>query len=269
MTSDISQEDLEPTERLYPYRVRKTVTCVICRAIYAPSHLYEYLAQAPAIALESALMSISHFCFRCRRPACPQCWDEVHGVCGACAQDAHLPFRATSAPLRGALFVSMSQMKVQGEAEVLPLICVRHGRFRRSADSLARVTASSNRPRHPSLEANSVLGPSHKVEALPRRPRLTRELVPESSQDVAEMDTQPARREDIIELDTQPVAHRSAWRSIERALTLCFALALLLILVMILLALFFPGANTVIAATLHIDIQAEIAYLLQLITHLH
>jgi hypothetical protein len=97
----------------------------------------------------------------------------------------------------------------------------------------------------------------------------TRELPPLSHDDIAELDTQPARREDIIELDTRPTFRRSIWRRVEHLLTVCIALILLFLLAITLLAVVFPSVNIFIASTLHIDIQAEIAYLLQLITHLH
>src|ERR1700680_2883002 len=60
-----------------------TVTCAICDAVYAPSPLQLPFLQYSQGALEATFMSMCHFCFRCRRAACPQCWDDVHGVCGS------------------------------------------------------------------------------------------------------------------------------------------------------------------------------------------
>jgi hypothetical protein len=271
---------------------RRTVTCVICDAVYAPSPAYEYLSLTSAIALESALMSMSHFCFRCRRPACPQCWDEIHGVCGACVQDAHLPFRRASAPLKGALFVAAPQTQGQSEHKRSPLVCVRHGRFQRPAIAARKSAIAPVRMRRPAASSGAQVG--RKVpRATTGRP--TRELPPLSQDDIAEKDTQPIRHEDlaekdtqpvlredptqvdtqsvrpedIIELDTRPTVQRSIWRRIEQTLTVCVSLLLLLLLAAILLALVFPAVNILIASTLHIDIRAEIEYLLQLITHLH
>src|SRR6266487_1962329 len=65
-----------------------TVTCTLCGAGYVPSPAHEDLKYAPEVVLESVLMRMCHFCFRCRRAACPECWDEVHGVCGSCVQEA-------------------------------------------------------------------------------------------------------------------------------------------------------------------------------------
>src|SRR5450755_497765 len=89
-----------------PKNVRSThsITCAICDAAYMLSQSRQDLLQASPSVLESMLMSMCHYCFRCRRPACPQCWDAMHGVCGACVQEAHLPFRSSASPLKGILF---------------------------------------------------------------------------------------------------------------------------------------------------------------------
>lgn len=111
-----------------------TVVCHICQAVYAPAEEYRYLSQAPHVALESAFMSMCHFCFRCRRPACPQCWDTIHGVCGECSLEANLPFRSQAAPLRGVLFPSTRQAQLRRKrAETIRLICINPGRFQKLA----------------------------------------------------------------------------------------------------------------------------------------
>src|SRR5437763_189301 len=76
-------------------KVRREVVCKICQAVYVPAHTHRQLVRSPHAVIESAFMSMCHFCFRCRQPACPSCWDEVHGVCGACALEAQLPFRSS------------------------------------------------------------------------------------------------------------------------------------------------------------------------------
>src|ERR1700686_2551794 len=80
------------------------VKCAVCDAVYAPTSPQLPLLQHAAGTLDTAFMHMCHFCFRCRRAACPQCWDEVHGVCGSCVQEAHLTFRAAVPPLDGLLF---------------------------------------------------------------------------------------------------------------------------------------------------------------------
>jgi hypothetical protein len=119
------------------------VECQTCQAVYAPAEAYRYLSQAPQVALESALMSMCHFCFRCRRPACPQCWDTVHGVCGECSQEANLPFRAQAAPLRGVLFPIARQAQLRRkQRDVIRLICIIPGRFQK----LAPIDEAETRP---------------------------------------------------------------------------------------------------------------------------
>ncbi len=77
---------------------RSSVSCIICQAAYAPARQRGDLMKASPLALESAFMSMCHFCFRCRRPSCPECWDYIHGLCGACTQEGQLPFRTDFLP---------------------------------------------------------------------------------------------------------------------------------------------------------------------------
>jgi hypothetical protein len=110
------------------------VSCPICTAVYTPDVAHEQLLHAPAIALESAFMSMCRFCFRCRRPACPACWDVAHELCSACVQELGLPARQELVPFTGALPMpslhittrSASSTSVPGTA---PLRCVYAGQF--------------------------------------------------------------------------------------------------------------------------------------------
>lgn len=104
------------------------VWCAICKAAYAPSHRHAPLLQTAS--LESAFLSMCHFCFRCRRPACPDCWDEVHGICGACVQEVHLPFRTSLAPLGSTSSVPLRTVQSARVYPALsPLVCVCPGCF--------------------------------------------------------------------------------------------------------------------------------------------
>src|SRR5437764_13899567 len=112
------------------------VTCVICEASYAPSHVYKRFLQGSPVVLESAYMSMCHYCFRCRRPACPECWDAVHGICGACVQEANLPFRTQVKPLDGVLLPPVLPASPTSQAEATQenpasslFVCVKHGKF--------------------------------------------------------------------------------------------------------------------------------------------
>ena len=75
-----------------PLPIEGTISCSICQAVYAPARLHSYLLQAPPIALESAFLGMCHFCFRCRRPSCPNCWDAIRAVCGQCTAKLTFPF---------------------------------------------------------------------------------------------------------------------------------------------------------------------------------
>src|SRR3989442_830304 len=110
-----------------------TITCAICSAGYNPSLHNEDLLQATPLALESAFMSLCHFCFRCRRPACPMCWDAVHRICAACVQETGLPFRAQVAPLEGTLFPPIlpahRAQSVHNDQQATPFLCIRPSIF--------------------------------------------------------------------------------------------------------------------------------------------
>ncbi len=111
------------------------IFCPICNAIYGPAQGQEYLLKAPALAVEAAFMSMCHFCFRCRRPSCPQCWDTVHGICGACVHEVGLTFRVESAPLPGTLPLPSHQTQAQPQvgprkkAASPALVCVQPGQI--------------------------------------------------------------------------------------------------------------------------------------------
>lgn len=114
--------------------MRATISCVICDALYTLAPSYAYLLQTQPMLLEPMFMSTCHFCFCCRRPACPGCWDAVHGVCGSCGQKACLPFRITLPPLRGTLFTSPREVQpTYRRANSDVLVCARAGHFESDA----------------------------------------------------------------------------------------------------------------------------------------
>ncbi len=107
-----------------------TITCALCDAGFAPAPEREYAWQANTGELEAAFMSMCHFCFRCRRAACPQCWDPVHRVCAQCVTAAGLAFRTEPSPLASVVFPPVSPAwQAQDERAAAPFICIRHGRY--------------------------------------------------------------------------------------------------------------------------------------------
>ncbi len=166
--------------RIYrpPAIENKTVTCSTCGAIFAPSHLHPELRLASPAVLEAALMSMSHFCFRCRRAACPECWDYVHRICGACVSELGLPFRREVPPLEGALFAPTPSAPASTSISTSPsactcqvsnldpspnplLTCVQAGRFRALSSPSSFIAAIET------VEMQSVLLPPSSSPSTP------------------------------------------------------------------------------------------------------
>lgn len=265
------------------------VVCVICQAEYTPSRWYMHLLQGPPVALESAFMSMCHFCFRCRRPACPECWDDVNGVCGECAQEARLDFRREAEPFTGVIFSPAKPPQVKRERrDVAPLVCVEHGRFLLApsyAENLDEVPTWPLRGRR-RRASSTWQGPSDEVidslTNVPTRPvREPSDQRKISARPVGqERIHQPATRNrppDTVqistdELDTQP-DRRRRWRGtaqwFESMLTLVLGTMLLVVAFLIALTSVSTHANALVSTLLHVDIRAEVAYLLQLANDIH
>ncbi len=221
-----------------------TIACTICSAQYAPTQAHAYLLQAPHPALESAFMSMCHFCFRCRRPACPLCWDEVHGLCGSCVQDVNLPFRqeAEQLPLNSQILIPASPRPQPQHASSFPLVCTQPGRFQADA-STVKYTHTSEL-----IEAVSHVPALHPQQEEHKTP----------IQDVV-LPREVQERKNVVGMA----------RRIERIMTFVLGLILFIVAVLIVAASFSAQANGVIVHVLHVDIRMEIEYLLQLIQQLH
>jgi len=222
----------------------KTIACTICSAQYAPAQAHAYLAQAPRLALESAFMSMCHFCFRCRRPACPLCWDDVHGLCGSCVEDVHLPFRqkVEPLPLNSTLLVPASPRPQHRYAASFPLVCIQPGRFQTATPASSEYTHIPEPVRVDSPISDEQQQEAHEI-------RVQDEVVP------------------IAVQERKGVA--SIARRVERTVTLVLGLILFIIAVLVVAASFSQQANEVIAHVVHVDIRMEIEYLLQLIQQIH
>lgn len=106
----------------------KIICCPICRATYIPSSQAQMGTQNSATLLETAFLEVCHFCFRCQRPACPQCWNPVHHVCTSCSAEEHLPFRSPVPSLEGLVFSARTSSQAGQQAKVA-FTCLRNGRF--------------------------------------------------------------------------------------------------------------------------------------------
>jgi hypothetical protein len=227
------------------------VSCPVCDAVYAPTQSHEHLLQAPAIALESAFMSMCRFCFRCRRPACPACWDAVNGLCGSCVQELALPFRQELAPFAGAFPIPTSSRQTASPAILhvpssdAPLRCVYTGRFQQTSDALVAQALVATDPvpvaqrDFPAKEASAPTSTSNHstqddIEAQPTQPPVQQQG---RSQDV------PASRLAYV---------------IERVFTTLFLTLLSIIILFVVGASLSPQMNTWVAHSFHIDIRALI-----------
>ena len=248
------------------------VTCALCHAVYAASPQQVPFLRYAQGALEATFMGMCHFCFRCRRAACPQCWDDVHGVCGACVQDAGLPFRAAAAPVDGLIFPPISRQSPalpspQQQTNSL-LVLVRNGRFSpKMQDSInpARTGADTDPAVQPVLAPSDTNAP---VNAMMDSQATD---IPVST--VVTRPTKTPLLETSQETDKQEVAPR-ATKTIKKAsrlevvLTWIVLVIVLALVVVIALAEFFPAINALVLRVTHIDIHAEIAYLVHKVQQL-
>jgi hypothetical protein len=115
----------------------KIVFCPICRAVYIPSWQQEKEKASLAL-LESSFLSICHFCFRCQRPACPQCWNPIHCVCTSCSEEAQLPFRSPVPSLEGLIFSCPAEIS-STQLSSRSFTCLRNGSFHPATASCTEI----------------------------------------------------------------------------------------------------------------------------------
>jgi hypothetical protein len=227
------------------------VSCMICLAAYVPSRQRSDLLHASPLALESAFMSMCHFCFRCRRPSCPECWDYVHGLCAACSHDANIPFRTEFPPLNGALLSPLRQAQSLREQQASsPLVCIRPGAYAQSRlSSIDKITTRPELPLPAQIQARPLPHPKP-LTGKASKPKSVR-------QDVAELKTRPTHK---------PVTGVAT--IIVRVVTWSLLVAFLGIVALIVLAFFFADINAYVLALLRIDIRLEIVHLVQFFSQL-
>ncbi len=267
------------------------VTCSICDAVYAPSP-----QQAPFLGygqetLEATFMGICHFCFRCRRAACPQCWDELHGVCGSCVQEAGLSFRAGATPLHGLMFPPTGQasaLSSQPQNSSL-FILIRNGRFYRAAETQPEAGPSDITTEHtPAFTpaASQTGAPASQfADRQQADPDIPANIVAaqagenraanENQIDSVVIPTKTPTPEDLQETDEQdktpPAAKAKKAKKVSRlelVLTWIVLVVVVALVVTIAVAEFIPAVNTAIAHVTHIDIRGEIAYLIHIVQQL-
>ncbi len=263
--SSFARESLQPSN---------STTCVICQSVYAPAQGHRYLSQASPAVIESTFMSICHFCFRCRRPSCPSCWDDVHGVCGACALEAKLPFRAALAPLQGALFAPPRRFQASRRRSTpTPLVCIKAGRFQSNALPIETQTTITIQSVNSSVLSQAIRQSSLLQKPDPSISSLATVSAP-AVRSLQEANEPEETGDDLSEAATRPeplsATRRISWLSrLERWLTVFLFLVLLTVLTIIALALLSSRINLWFLQHIHIDIRGEVAYLWLLVRNLH
>ncbi|MHB8598783.1 MAG: hypothetical protein ACYDER_18445 [Ktedonobacteraceae bacterium] len=282
-----SGEQVARNPRVGQDATTRTMACPVCKALYTPAPAHQQLVLAPHIVLESAFMSMCHFCFRCRRAACPDCWDAVHGVCGACVAEAQLPFRTQVKPLSNAMPPLPQQQQVVETMHAKPvLVCIQHGRF--YVKSLQPSTAT---PSHRMSRPVRVAAPGTQSGKDDGRPQGATH--PHHSSPVPTMSALPPHdrhgrdgggmdgwwgplRASIVPPSgwiTEALGSIEQWVTgvpgdVERWVTGALLVLLLTIVTMIVLAEASPSANAQIMHVFQIDIRSEVAYLIHLIGQL-
>jgi hypothetical protein len=256
-----------------------TIACAICQAVYAPSRFHAHLLQTPSIALESAFMSMCHFCYRCRRASCPNCWDHIHNVCAQCTQETHLPFRTTTPPLEG--IPSLPQhinSSMQQHSVPSSLVRVQPGRFQSTPTAFVESSRDQPDPHFSKPQAQSsapksvqtlVISSPVDIERIKSRPDRS------SSRNIDEIATRPDSRSplDLDKIATRPdrrrpvsidniassTRHPVTGKTKRARLFIVLALFLLLLsATVIVAALLSVAVNLFLYNTLHIDIQAAV-----------
>jgi len=245
-----------------------TVSCALCDAVYAPSPQQEPFLQYTQRSLEATFMSMCHFCFRCRRAACPQCWDDVHGVCGACVQEAGLPFRVEASPLDGLAFPPTAQtsspLQPQQQQSASLFAVVRSGRF--SIGTHARTDQT-----RPDLDTGLVVQPVVTQAITPDNPvreseqNETTVAIPPKTPLLEVEDLKDTRKQEKMSRITTKAKKASR---LELALTWVMLVIVLVLVGVIALAEFIPAVNTLVMRVTHIDIHTEIAYLVRIVQQL-
>jgi hypothetical protein len=240
-----------------------TITCIICQAVYAPSRLHTYLLQAPPIALESAFMSMCHFCFRCRRPSCPNCWDAVHAICGQCTRDTHVPFRVDTPSFEGTSHLSThANFPMDDQSTPPSLVPVQPGRFPEPLPSRTPFPVSVQ------SAGTSVISFPIDIDDITTRPDRNGDEVatrPDQGKvlDIDAIETRPdhsgsLQSLQIGKIQTHPGQISNGKQHLIRILLAFTLLIAFLLLAIIVASLLSANVNLSIYKLLHIDIHAEI-----------
>jgi hypothetical protein len=203
----------------------------------------------------------------------------VHGVCGACVRETQLSFRAQAAPLDGLLFQPLHRQEHhQQEVAAALLICVKSGRFLQTEEQAQTApvepasTTINHIPAHLPVLHTETDDTQRTIQPTPATAEISRHVTKKVAAAQAKQATRgKAKDEDEDEdeeLKPRPHAVVRVLRAIERVLTIIALVLLLAIIALVIAAQVSETANTLIFHVLHVDIRAEVAYLVHLIQQL-
>jgi len=240
------------------------VTCALCDAGFVPTPEREDAWKVDATELEAAFMGICHFCFRCRRAACPECWDPVHRVCAQCVAEAGLTFRTEPLPLADMVFPPITSARQTRDGFTVPFVCIRHGRYQS-----AETAASDPETDHAQQRVAVALS----MGSMSKLPTADNERAVQLSQPALPAVAAPAKKPVQVteQAEHEPIRkpRQSAFKIVERTLTIIALAVLLAVIILVVLAEVSTRANSEIARLLHVDIRAEVAYLIALVKQIH
>jgi hypothetical protein len=278
----------------------KVVFCPVCRAVYVPSAQQQEIMRNSSLRLEAAFLHVCHFCFRCQRPACPQCWSQEYSLCALCGEAAHLPFRSPLSSFEGLIFSPPAYPQITSKGH-MSFVCLRNGRFYASdrvsskSTSATFVTPSRLLGKQEASVVSSSGYPDWLQEIMGQKPSRGDVKACQKAGEFADLKNVSAAscRDSLESAQTSPLSPRllekptemekgivvetslprvnrtkkifSLVGEIDNILIFITSLILATLVIMIVSAIISPDMNMLFFRFTHIDIRAEIAYLLQLI----
>ncbi|HET8844774.1 MAG TPA: hypothetical protein VFN35_25100 [Ktedonobacteraceae bacterium] len=265
----------------------KVIACPVCRAVYMPFFREGKSAQSLNPLLETAFLSVCRFCFRCQRPACPQCWNREHNLCAACSQEIQVSFHVPLPSFEGLVFSPLLSLHKEAVADV-SFICRRNGRFASPelvSEETLLPTCLPVEKSGPAADYPGWLQEVMSQKAGKQQPAKVFQAAenlqnsePVSTGKSLDLPSTNAlewpsvtQEEDVAVKDvsisevTQNNEKLPLIERIENVLIVLVSIILVALILMIVLAVGSADMNAFFLRLFHIDIRAEIAYLLKLI----
>jgi hypothetical protein len=221
-----------------------SVTCNICAARYTVTGAWQLWEPLTPMQREHLLLNISRFCYRCRRPACPDCWDRTYALCAACVQEAGLVLQV------------QERNTAWGEDSQEGLVCREEGRYHREWTN----KTSSTHPTHTrGKHIRSVSGREVGEDGGRVHERTTQPPVFKASTILARRETKPGEvaLDEIATLPGRRPRQHLSW--VRKAIFSVGLILLALFVGGIIAAMFSMEVNTLLWQALHIDVRGYMA----------